>query len=301
MPFSLARELGGAGSAHTRKVAAGLAVFGEESDSDEDTRAGRLQAALGAASLSHASPEKERQPEFQPHHSKPQAIVRHNSSAFADTPPQSDDESSPKASQMPAGSAAAARHTMTDGLAQDGSGGCGTRRMSQRLQFSEAELRRMHKLFHRYAPDGNMREAEFKKYMQEQSGLKADAEESYEQIFRAYDRNKDGTIVFREYLEYLHGIRFSTSELIDIVFSTFDADSDGFVTRDELVKAVTNSTRWKGELDVSSGSAQELIGTEVDKIISYLDTDKDGKVSTHELASAAQAHPEVLEALRQLI
>eukprot|EP01062_Namystynia_karyoxenos_P060224 TRINITY_DN51758_c0_g1_i1.p1 TRINITY_DN51758_c0_g1~~TRINITY_DN51758_c0_g1_i1.p1 ORF type:complete len:331 (+),score=134.11 TRINITY_DN51758_c0_g1_i1:91-993(+) len=297
--FSIAQELGGAASVHATKVSAGLAVFGESDSDDEDHRAGRLAAALGEAGLPPAEELEERRQQFEPYKNKPLAIATHGQSAFPDSPPASPD-GSPHAGQMPSGSAEAAHKTMAGGIGQAGAGGCGSRRMSQRLQFSEGDIRHMHKLFHTYAPDGKMGKAEFAKYMQEHSGLQSDAD-GYEQMFRAYDRNRDGTIVFREYLEYLHGVKFCTQELIDIVFATFDADSDGYVTRDELLKAVTNSTKWRGELDVGSASTQQLIEREVDKIISFLDTDKDGRVSTHELASAAEQHPEVLSALRQLL
>jgi len=307
MAFRIAKELGGASSAHAQKVSAGLAVFGESDDEEEETRAGRLAVALGEAQLPPAEELRKKEIAFEMHHSKPSAIVKRNSSAFADTPENSDDESgSPggqgtKPSKLPEGAGEAIQKTMTDDLGQGGTGGTGKRRMSQRLHFSESDIRRMHKLFHQYAPDGKMGPTEFAQYIREQSELKAASGENFEQLFRAYDRNQDGTIVFREYLEFLHGIRFSTSELLDIVFSTFDADSDGFITRDELVKAVTNSTRWKGTLDVEAASTKELIQSEVAKIISFLDTDKDGRVSTHELASAAEAHPEVLSSLRNLV
>ena len=47
---------------------------------------------------------------------------------------------------------------------------------------------------------------------------KVDSQESYDQLFRGYDRDADGTITFKEYLEYHLGIVFSEpDELFDSV------------------------------------------------------------------------------------
>ena len=43
----------------------------------------------------------------------------------------------------------------------------------------------------------------------------------------------------------------------------YDADNNGYITRDELVEIISNSTRWMGDCDVESREVQELIHSEV--------------------------------------
>jgi Ca2+-binding EF-hand superfamily protein len=170
-----------------------------------------------------------------------------------------------------------------------------------RGRFEEKEIKHMHKLFHKAAPSGRMGKKEFKKYIEDLAIFKkVDTQESYDQLFRGYDRDRDGTITFKEYLQYHLGIVFSTEELFDIVFSMYDADNNGYITRDELVEVVTNSTRWMGDCDVESRDVQKLIQEEVDKIVGFADVNKDGCISKEELCAAAEKHPEILEKLKNL-
>eukprot|EP01002_Notosolenus_urceolatus_P014594 NODE_6240_length_643_cov_12.685185_g5309_i0.p2 GENE.NODE_6240_length_643_cov_12.685185_g5309_i0~~NODE_6240_length_643_cov_12.685185_g5309_i0.p2 ORF type:complete len:181 (-),score=67.22 NODE_6240_length_643_cov_12.685185_g5309_i0:99-581(-) len=159
----------------------------------------------------------------------------------------------------------------------------------------------MHRLFHKAAPSGRMGKKEFKRYIEElQIFKKVDPTENYEQLFRGYDRDRDGTITFKEYLQYHLGIVFSTEELFDIVFAMYDADGNGTITRDELCEVVTNSTKWMGDCDTESREVQDLIQAEVDKIVAFCDQDKDGQITKAELIEAAQKHPEILEKLKNL-
>eukprot|EP00667_Euglena_gracilis_P018216 EG_transcript_19329 len=169
-------------------------------------------------------------------------------------------------------------------------------------KFDEKEIKHMHKLFHKAAPDGKMTKKEFKKYIEDLAIFKkVDPQESYSQLFRGYDRDADGTITFKEYLEYHLGIVFSEpDELFDIVFSMYDADRNGYITRDELIEVVTNSTKWMGDVDVESKDVQDLIAAEVDKIVAFADNNKDGQISKEELYAAYEKHPEILEKLKNL-
>lgn len=147
-------------------------------------------------------------------------------------------------------------------------------------KFDEKEIKHMYKLFHKAAPSGRMGKKEFKKYIEDLAIFKkVDHAENYEQLFRGYDRDRDGSITFKEYLQYHLGIVFSTDELFDIVFSMYDADGNGSITRDELVEVITNSTRWMGDCDVESRDVQELIQAEVDKILQFADANKDGTIT----------------------
>eukprot|EP01063_Lacrimia_lanifica_P039462 TRINITY_DN8676_c0_g1_i1.p1 TRINITY_DN8676_c0_g1~~TRINITY_DN8676_c0_g1_i1.p1 ORF type:complete len:189 (+),score=92.96 TRINITY_DN8676_c0_g1_i1:94-660(+) len=174
-------------------------------------------------------------------------------------------------------------------------------RQASKNHFDEKEIKHMYKLFHKAAPGGKMGKVEFKKYIEDLALFKkVDQNEHFDQLFRGYDRNKDGTIYFTEYLQYHLGIVFSTEELFDIVFSMYDVDGNGYITREELTEVVTNSTRWMGDSDVESKDVQELVNAEVEKIISFVDANRDGQISKEELANAAKKHPELLEKLKNL-
>eukprot|EP00754_Rhynchopus_humris_P021359 Rhum_TRINITY_DN14744_c12_g10::Rhum_TRINITY_DN14744_c12_g10_i1::g.114269::m.114269/K19932/NCS1; neuronal calcium sensor 1 len=168
-------------------------------------------------------------------------------------------------------------------------------------KFDEKEIKHMYKLFHKAAPSGKMGKPEFKKYIEDLALFKkVDQNEEYDQLFRGYDRDRDGTISFKEYLQYHLGIVFSTEELFDIVFSMYDADNNGYITREELEEVVTNSTRWMGDCDVEDKEVQDLVRAEVDKIVSFVDTNRDGQISKEELTQASEKHPELLERLKNL-
>ena len=166
-------------------------------------------------------------------------------------------------------------------------------------KFDEREIRHMHKLFFRAAPTGKMGPAEFKRYIEGlQIFKRVDPQEEYEQLFRGYDRDGDGTITFKEYLLYHLGIVFSTEELFDIVFAMYDVDKKEEITRDGMIQVITNSTRWMGDCDVESKEVQHVIASEVDRLIDFVGTN--GKITKEELRTGSLKHPELLEKLKNL-
>ena len=168
-------------------------------------------------------------------------------------------------------------------------------------KFDDREIAHMHKLFHQAAPKGEMGQQEFKRYIESlQIFKRVDQQETYEQLFRGYDRDGDKSITFKEYLQYHLGIVFSTEELFDIIFAMYDVDGDEFITKDEMTSVITNSTRWMGHCDVESRDVRDAIDATVDQIIKVADRDGDKKLSKTELRAASQKHPEILEKLKNL-
>jgi Ca2+-binding EF-hand superfamily protein len=168
-------------------------------------------------------------------------------------------------------------------------------------KFDDREIAHMHKLFHQAAPKGEMGQQEFKRYIESlQIFKRVDQQETYEQLFRGYDRDGDKSITFKEYLQYHLGIVFSTEELFDIIFAMYDVDGDEFITKDEMTVVITNSTRWMGHCDVESRDVRDAIDATVDQIIKVADRDGDKKLSKTELRAASQKHPEILEKLKNL-
>jgi Ca2+-binding EF-hand superfamily protein len=168
-------------------------------------------------------------------------------------------------------------------------------------KFDDREIAHMHKLFHQAAPKGEMAQQEFKRYIESlQIFKRVDQQETYEQLFRGYDRDGDKSITFKEYLQYHLGIVFSTEELFDIIFAMYDVDGDEYITKDEMTAVITNSTRWMGHCDVESRDVRDAIDATVDQIIKVADRDGDRKLSKQELRAASQKHPEILEKLKNL-
>ena len=167
-------------------------------------------------------------------------------------------------------------------------------------KFDEAEITYMHKLFHRAAPSGQMGQSEFKSYIESLDIFKrVDKQEQYDQLFRGYDRDGDKTITFKEYLLYHLGIVFSTDELFDIIFAMYDVDGNGYITKEEMVQVITNSTRWMGHCDVESTEVQRAISHTADRVLAVVASDKT-KMSREELKKASQKHPDILEKLKNL-
>ena len=168
-------------------------------------------------------------------------------------------------------------------------------------KFDEKEIRNMYKLFHRAAPEGTMGQKEFKRYIESLEIFKRfDKLETYDQLFRGYDRDGDMTITFKEYLLYHLGIVFSTEELFDIIFAMYDVDGNGVITDEEMAQVITNSTRWMGQCDVESKEVQKAVEQTVAQIIAIADWDGDGMLSREELYAASQKHPDILEKLKNL-
>lgn len=168
-------------------------------------------------------------------------------------------------------------------------------------KFDEREISHMHKLFHSAAPGGVMGPNEFKTYIESlQIFKRVDQHETYQQLFRGYDRNNDKTITFEEYLKYHLGIVFSTEELFDIIFAMYDENRDGLITKEEMTTVITNSTRWMGHCDVESKDVRKAIEETVDQIIKVADRDGDKKLSRQDLLVSSAKHPEILEKLKNL-
>jgi Ca2+-binding EF-hand superfamily protein len=170
-------------------------------------------------------------------------------------------------------------------------------------KFDDREIAHMHKLFHQAAPDRarGMGRAEFRAYIESlQIFKRVYNQETYDQLFRGYDRNGDACITFEEYLQYHLGIVFSTEELFDIIFAMYDVDGNGFITKEGMITVITNSTRWMGHCDVESKDVRDAIEATVDQIIRVADKDGDRKLSREELKTASLKHPEILEKLKNL-
>jgi len=168
-------------------------------------------------------------------------------------------------------------------------------------RFDEKEITHMHTVFHKASPSGKMKPADFKRYLEGLEMFKrVDPHETYDHLFRGYDRDGNGEIDFKEYLLFHSAILYSTEELLDLVFRTYDRNRNGFIYRDDLVTVLTNSTRWMGDCDVETKEVQELIRSEVDMILEFVDSNHKGFITKDTLRLVSNKHPEILEKLKNL-
>ena len=169
-------------------------------------------------------------------------------------------------------------------------------------KFDDRELRHMHRLFHRAAPQGKMGPSEFKRYVEGLGVFQAGAEhETYDQLFRGFDVDQDKQVSFKDYLRYHRAVVHGGADLPGVIHAICDAEATGFVTVEGLAKVITNSIRWTGEQDPESALVAQVVAQTATNIVHVCDADKDGRVSRDELCDAATRHPEVLEKLKQAV
>jgi len=177
-------------------------------------------------------------------------------------------------------------------------------------RFDEKEITHMHTVFHKAAPSGRMKPADFKRYLEDLEVFKrVDPHETYDHLFRGYDRDGNGEIDFKEYLLFHSAILYSTEELLDLVFRTYDRNRTGFINQNDLVTVLTNSTRWMGDFDVENKVVQDMIKAEVERIMNFVYANqsvqaepvKYNQIAKEELRLVSMDHPEILEKLKNLM
>lgn len=172
-------------------------------------------------------------------------------------------------------------------------------REATRGRFTDAELNHMYALFHGACDrGGRMGQVEFKAYVESLDIYpQAGHDETYQQLFRAFDRQGRGAISFQQFLEYHLALKFGTDPdlrplLCDVLFALYDTKHDGHIDRDELLEVITRNARWIG-VSVEEDDVDPVI----ERIMQLADLDRDGHVSMDDLQTAAAGRREVLEIL----
>eukprot|EP01065_Artemidia_motanka_P042625 TRINITY_DN5755_c0_g1_i1.p1 TRINITY_DN5755_c0_g1~~TRINITY_DN5755_c0_g1_i1.p1 ORF type:complete len:203 (+),score=60.86 TRINITY_DN5755_c0_g1_i1:84-692(+) len=178
-------------------------------------------------------------------------------------------------------------------------------------RFSQEEIARMYRIFHQCAPAGKMDVEQFKKYL-DQLGAesatlgakeKVDTQANAAQLFRGFDRDKDGNVSFIDFLEFQEAIIYDTELLPEIIFNMYDEDLDGRVTKEEVLSVVTNSTillAQNAEEDADLLELRSLVEAEIEKLWSFLDVNGDGSITIEELTEASKLCPGLLQGLKNL-
>eukprot|EP01012_Entosiphon_sulcatum_P015928 TRINITY_DN2089_c0_g1_i1.p2 TRINITY_DN2089_c0_g1~~TRINITY_DN2089_c0_g1_i1.p2 ORF type:complete len:192 (-),score=61.09 TRINITY_DN2089_c0_g1_i1:55-630(-) len=167
-----------------------------------------------------------------------------------------------------------------------------------KMRFDDEQILYMYKMFHKANPSGEMTREGFKVYIDKLRVFpKVEQSELYDQLFRGYDRNGDGKISFKEYLQYHAAVMHAhenPEKCFDIVFFMYNKKRDGFITHENIVEVITNSTRWVGKCDVETEKVQSLIESEARKIMEQCDHNHDGFIDRDELQKATEEDPQLL-------
>lgn len=105
------------------------------------------------------------------------------------------------------------------------------------------------------------------------------SEEDVRKIIAAVDADGDRRVDYAEFVRMIDGLSpsggtgLTEAEELRAAFAAMDADGDGFLSRDELLAAIT---------DTEAGLSPQ----DVDHIFAAADTDGDGRISFEEFAAA---------------
>eukprot|EP00755_Sulcionema_specki_P023060 Sspe_Gene.77966::Locus_48750_Transcript_1_1_Confidence_1.000_Length_664::g.77966::m.77966 len=172
-------------------------------------------------------------------------------------------------------------------------------------KFSKGQIRQMYRLFSKHAVEGKLFLEGFMDYLDELAvsvvggRSKADSKATGEQLFRGYDIDGDGVVSFDDYLAYTEAVMYNSPKLCDVVFAIYDANKDGYLTPDDLLAVVTNSSLSFSE-DTDHSDLMVIIEYEIAKLWQFLDPGDVGQVDKDALRRAAVAFPQLLPKLCDL-
>jgi len=164
-------------------------------------------------------------------------------------------------------------------------------------KLGKEDIKRYHKLFMDMFPKGEMDANGFRKYIFAiQPETPKDAQVDH--LFRAMDRDRNGTITFQEYILF-QAITVPTqaqqkaSELIDMAFEMYDEDGNGEITESEMQDCLEKCFHAKG-LDAKSSQVQSIIKNRIANLLKLADLNGDGRITRNEIQKAAASDPSIV-------
>lgn len=111
-------------------------------------------------------------------------------------------------------------------------------------------------------------------------------------VFRAFDRDGDGSIRKDEFLDGVRAlVSGSPRDKLAFAFRIHDHDGDGSLDRDELVRMIAIGLAESETLERPTQPAEHL----ADALLAKIDFNKNGRVSFEELARAIERRPHLLD------
>ncbi len=155
-------------------------------------------------------------------------------------------------------------------------------------KFNKHDLAKLYSHFQKVSSGGRLNRKQF------EHGLKTIGQTDkvmIDQLFTAFDHDKDGSIDFREFacgLSVMH--TGSMEERLEMAFKAYDLDGNGVIDHNELFSILKASFKTKG-----FDQPDEMIKSLVAECFAKADLNKDGGLDLEEFKSAVLQHQIVVQ------
>lgn len=168
--------------------------------------------------------------------------------------------------------------------------------LQQNTLFDKKELQQWYKGFCRDCPQGHLDRQAFHAVYKQFFPF-GDASAFSSLIFTLFDKDGDQLVSFKEFIVALSiTSRAPMPERIKWAFELYDRDRDGFVTPEELYVVVNALYKMTGSI-VKMPADEDTPQKRVDKLMSKMDLDGDGKLSLIEFQKGVMTDPSLLQSL----
>lgn len=165
------------------------------------------------------------------------------------------------------------------------------KQLREQVDFSEKEICTWYSEYRNSLRDGHT-ELTKREFMDVYNSLfVGDASAFAEQVFRSFDKNKDGTVNFQEFLVGLCVSGSSNQETkLKWAFTVYDINGDGYITRSEMLHIIEAIFRMTNH----TGTPETL----TEQLFTEIDCDMDGKIFWEEFKQGATHNPTIVDLLQ---
>jgi len=157
-----------------------------------------------------------------------------------------------------------------------------------KTNYNRSDLLQLYKQFQRNSTDGRLNALQFAKELRD---MGEKDEVKINQLFAAFDYDKDGFVDFRDFTTGLSiFFKGSLDEKLQLAFFAHDLDGNGVIDRNELFSILKSSFRAKG-FDESDETIRDM----VNKCFETADQNGDDKLDFEEFKMAVLRHQIVVQ------